>query len=91
MPNWYIWLWTRIGGRPWTYIIRDFCHENPLLLILTGLTAVLWLLRIHHEIFWVLLGVLLGHLFWGTQWRKGQKDDHCDHRRWLGGWSHGSS
>jgi hypothetical protein len=90
MPRWYVWLWKRIGGRPWTYIIRDFSHENPLLLILAGLTGVCFMLNIQHEIAWVLLGVLLGHLFWGTEWHKGQKGDCCAHRRWLGGYSHGS-
>lgn len=41
-------LWSRIGGRPWTCIIRDSQREHPLL----------WLL-----IFGA-LGILLGHLFW---------------------------
>lgn len=46
----YKWLWTHIGGRPWTYIIRDFYHEYPWIVIpiIAG------------------LGVLLGHLFFGT-------------------------
>ncbi len=54
--GWYKWLWTRIGGRPWTYIIRDSYHANPLIWILVTLG----------------LGVLLGHLFWGTAWIPGQ-------------------
>ncbi len=41
-------LWSRIGGRPWTYIIRDTYHQYPLL----------WLLLFAG------LGILLGHLFW---------------------------
>ncbi len=49
-------LWSRLGGRPWTYIIRDAYHQRPLvwLALATG------------------LGVLLGHLFWGTPWIPGQ-------------------
>jgi len=41
-------LWSRIGGRPWTYIIRDSYHGKPLLwlAIVTG------------------IGILLGHIFW---------------------------
>lgn len=44
----YEWLWSHIGGRPWTYIIRDSCREHPLW----------WLLSFGA------LGILLGHLFW---------------------------
>ena len=41
-------LWSRIGGQPWTYIIRGNQQKNPLL----------WLLLFGG------LGILLGHLFW---------------------------
>ena len=41
-------LWSRIGKRPWTNIIRDNYKRYPLL----------WLL-----VFGA-LGILLGHLFW---------------------------
>ncbi len=41
-------LWLRIGGRPWTHIIRDSQRKHPLL----------WLLLFGG------LGILLGHLFW---------------------------
>lgn len=64
--------------------MRDFAYENPLLLILVALLIVLWILGIVSNILWLLGGVLLGHLFWGTERRKGQKG--CDHvrNRWLG-------
>ncbi|MDD4986739.1 MAG: hypothetical protein PHQ43_13380, partial [Dehalococcoidales bacterium] len=29
--NLYEWLWRRIGGRPWAYIIRDSYHAHPYL------------------------------------------------------------
>jgi hypothetical protein len=48
IERWYKWLWTRIGGRPWTYIMRDNQRQYPLL----------WLLLFGG------LGILLGHLFW---------------------------
>ncbi len=54
--NPYKWLWSKIGGRPWTYIIRDSYHAHPLA----------WLAAL------LALGVLLGHLFWGTSWIPGQ-------------------
>jgi len=41
-------LWSRIGGRPWTYIIRAHQSRHPLLwLLLSGA-----------------VGIMLGHLFW---------------------------
>ncbi|MFC2013212.1 hypothetical protein ACFLUE_02880 [Chloroflexota bacterium] len=41
-------LWSRLGGRPWTYIIRDNQKQYPLP----------WLLLFGA------LGIILGHLFW---------------------------
>lgn len=41
-------LWERLGGRPWTYIMRDSQKRYPLL----------WLLGAGGA------GILLGHLFW---------------------------
>jgi hypothetical protein len=44
----YRWLWSHIGGRPWTYILRDSQKNHPLL----------WLLLFGA------LGIVLGHIFW---------------------------
>ena len=41
-------VWSRIGGRPWTYIIRGSQKRYPLLWLLVAGGA----------------GLLLGHLFW---------------------------
>jgi len=41
-------LWSRVGGRPWTYIIRGSQRKYPLL----------WLLIAKG------IGIILGHLFW---------------------------
>ena len=41
-------LWLTIGGRPWTYIIRDSQRNHPLL----------WLLIAQA------IGIILGHVFW---------------------------
>ena len=48
MSKLYKWLYTRIGGRPWTFIIRDNAHANILWWLL-GFGAI---------------GIFLGHLFW---------------------------
>lgn len=52
-------MWSRIGRRPWTFIIRDSYHNKPLLWLALA-TA---------------FGILLGHLFWGTPWIPGQLGD----------------
>ncbi|MBE9512488.1 MAG: hypothetical protein IMY77_00270 [Chloroflexi bacterium] len=49
-------MWSRVGRRPWTYIIRDSYHRKPLLWL--GLATG--------------IGILLGHIFWGTPWVPGQ-------------------
>ncbi len=41
-------MWSRLGGRPWTYIMRDSQKRRPLLWLLLAGAA----------------GMLLGHLFW---------------------------
>ena len=45
-------LWTRLGGRPWTCILRDTWHK------LEGL----WIIG------FVAVGALLGHWLWEKEW-----------------------
>ena len=65
--------------RPWTYMLRDTYHTAPLewlaawsllVSVVANLVTAQWELVV-----WASLGVgaLLGHLFWGTKWRRGQK------------------
>jgi len=71
--NIYKALWLRIGGRPWTYILRDAWHklEGLWIIGLVGVGAVMghWLWE---SVFWLLavfaLGYIAGHLFWGTKY-----------------------
>jgi len=81
----YKFIWSHIGGRPWTYIIRDFCYQNPLFFILVFLFTLLWFLHVPDRILFVFLGILLGHLFWGTQYKKGQQNSkRTTLQRWIG-------
>lgn len=85
--NWKKWLgynaykklWSLIGGRPWTYIMRDFYHEVEYVIIvgffILGYFARDWL---SFRDFWLIIGgvtvgYILGHLFWGRKWIKGQQ------------------
>ena len=71
-------LWMRVGGRPWTYILRDAWHrvEGLWLLGLLAVGAVLghWLWE---RFFWLPLafglGYVAGHLFWGKEYVAGQR------------------
>jgi len=45
-------VWSRIGGRPWTYIIRDSYHKRPVLWIVGFLIG------------GTVVGTILGHIFW---------------------------
>ena len=73
-------LWLKLGGRPWTYILRDTWHklEGIWIIGLVAIGAVLghWLWEL---IFWFLLvfalGYIAGHLFWGTRYIPGQRGD----------------
>ena len=75
LKNPYKWgLWHWIGGRQWTYIMRDFAYQNPILLIVSFFLLGMWL---RPYLDWsmvlpLLVGLLMAHLFWGTKWKKGQ-------------------
>jgi len=81
MSKVYKWLWSHIGGRPWTYIIRDGWHEYEFFWIVGLVSLGVWM---GHNYDWksVLIGWLIfsvgyvgGHLFWGTPWKKGEGGD----------------
>ncbi len=69
----YRWAWGIIGGRPWTYIMRDIWHkyEGLCLIALVAIGALLghWFWDL---IFWILLifalGFIAGHILWGKDY-----------------------
>jgi hypothetical protein len=71
-------LWSRLGGRPWTYIMRDIYHEFEWLVQTVFFT--IGAAAGHFLPWWALVaawalytaGYVSGHLFWGTEWRKGE-------------------
>lgn len=74
----YKWWWTRIGGRKWTYIMRDFYHKFEYIVIL-GFFTLGYFLRPHFTLREFLIMViagsicfLLGHLYWGTTYIENQ-------------------
>ena len=77
--DYYRVIWSKIGGRPWTYILRDTWHRLEGLWII-GLVAIGVLLGrwFWNLIFWFLLvfalGYIAGHLFWGKEYTPDQKD-----------------
>lgn len=79
MLDWlYNILVAKTTGRKWTYILRDRYHDAPLewlavwsflVSIFANLVTAKWELAV-----WAALtvGALLGHLFWGTKYRRKQ-------------------
>jgi hypothetical protein len=62
-------LWRRIGGRPWTEIIRDEQKRSPLVFLLIFLSLGIMTGRLAGKYWWqillgFLLGVLAGHFWW---------------------------
>ena len=78
--DWYRALWSRIGGRPWTYILRDFWYrvEGLCIIALVAMGALLG-----HYIWGDVLklitafaaGYVGGHLLWGKDYVPGQKGE----------------
>ena len=75
----YKWWWSKIGGRPWTYIWRDIYHQAEWLIFL-----IWFMIGVAVYYFWGWWGVLgfwvsftfgyiNGHFHWGTKWIEGQK------------------
>ena len=79
--NAYKWLWSKIGGRPWTYIVRDVWHKAQFVWIV-GLVAVG--VALGHNFDWLevlkimgifTVGFIFGHFFWGKKYIAGQEGD----------------
>ncbi|GAG58977.1 unnamed protein product [marine sediment metagenome] len=72
--NIYKWLWSKIGGRPWTFIIQDTWHKLEgiwiICLVACGAVACHYLglkyVLIGLGIF--VIGYIFGHLFWGKEY-----------------------
>jgi len=79
LARFYSWLVQKTTKRQWTYVLRDSYHNAPLewlaiwsllVSIFANLVTAQWEIAV-----WASMstGALLGHLFWGSKWRRGQK------------------
>jgi len=62
-------LWQKVGGRPWTEIIRDEQKRTPLVFLLIFLGLGLLVGKLAGKYWWqillgFLLGTLCGHFWW---------------------------
>ena len=62
-------LWRRLGGRPWTEIVREDARHQPLLYLLLFLLAGVFLALKARQNWWQILigfgaGLIVGHLWW---------------------------
>ena len=77
--KWGLWHW--IGGRPWTYIMRDFYVKFEFFIIM-GFFSLGYFIRPYltprEFVILAITGVIffiLGHVLWGTKHVPGQKGD----------------
>ena len=62
-------LWRRVGGKPWTEIIRDDQKKSPLVFMLVFLGLGMLLIKLGGKYWWQILigfvlGILCGHFWW---------------------------
>lgn len=62
-------LWSRVGGKPWTEIVRQDQKNAPLLYLLIFLGLGTLLVRLAGKNWWLILvgllaGILCGHFWW---------------------------
>jgi hypothetical protein len=62
-------LWRRLGGRPWTEVIREDARREPLLYLFLFLLAGVSLAMKAKQSWWQILigfgvGLIVGHLWW---------------------------
>jgi predicted MFS family arabinose efflux permease len=69
LENLYRRLWTAVGGKPWTEIIREDQRKAPLAFLLFFLGLGILVGRLAGKYWWqvllgFLLGILCGHFWW---------------------------
>jgi len=84
LERWYRVLWMRIGGRPWTYIIRDAWLTYEFFWIVGLVSLGIWLGHLYQWLTilkgWLIFsaGYIAGHLFWGTKYIADQKNNSIE-------------
>ena len=72
-------LWSRIGGRPWTFIFRDLYHNFEYFIYVGSFTIGYYLADLLSDIeYWTMVGVWtirysFGHFHWGKRWIENQQ------------------
>ena len=67
--NLYEKLWRRVGGKPWTDIVREDQKAAPLVYLLIFLALGMLVVRLTGKHWWkillgFLLGIFVGHFWW---------------------------
>ena len=75
--KWGLWHW--IGGRPWTFILRDVYHKAEFVWIILLISVGVWM---GHNLDWLevlkimgifTIGYIAGHLWWGKPYIENQQ------------------
>ena len=62
-------LWRKVGGKPWTEIVREDQKDSPLVYLLIFLGLGILVARLAGKnwwqiLVWFLLGIICGHFWW---------------------------
>ena len=62
-------LWSKVGGKPWTELVREDQRRSPLLYMLIFLGLGILLSKLATKYWWqiligFLLGIICGHFWW---------------------------
>jgi hypothetical protein len=66
----YKWICEKTNnGKPWTWTVRDFTKQWPLVIILCAVSLGVWLgVKLKPHLIYIipslLIGILLGHFYW---------------------------
>jgi predicted MFS family arabinose efflux permease len=69
LENLYRALWSKVGGKPWTEIIREDQKRSPLVFLLVFAVLGILVGKLAGKYWWqillgFLLGILCGHFWW---------------------------
>jgi predicted MFS family arabinose efflux permease len=69
LEQFYKWLYSKVGGKPWTEIVQEHQQKAPLLYMLIFLFLGIMVAKLAGRYWWqiligFLLGILAGHFWW---------------------------
>ncbi len=69
IARFYQWLYSQVGGKPWTHIAREDQKKAPLFYMLIFMAIGILIAKLAGKYWWLViigfaLGVIVGHIWW---------------------------